>query len=159
MFDWLFSSHLGALFWLVGGLILCAAETLAPGAFLVFIGAAAAIVGAIAYIVPLGLTTQLLLFGALVIVLVMVGRDAYGSLYASPGPLPQSRAHALIGSDFPLEQAIVHGYGRIRVADSSWRVRGDDCPAGAKVRVVAVEDGSLLRVERLQSSEAAADQR
>jgi len=79
----------------------------------------------------------------------MIGRDVYGSLYAGPGPLPQSRAHALIGSDFLLEQAIVHGYGRIRVGDSSWRVKGDDCPAGAKVRVVAVEDGSLLRVERV----------
>lgn len=157
MFDSLFSTHLGALFWLVGGLILCTAETLAPGAFLIFIGAAAAIVGAIAYFVALDLTTQLLLFGALVIALVMIGRDVYGSLYASPGPLPQSRAHALIGADFPLEEAIVHGYGRIRVGDSSWRVKGDDCPAGAKVRVVAVEDGSLLRVER--QPQAAANQR
>ena len=142
-------AHLVALLWLVGGLIVCAAETLAPGTFLVFIGAAAAIVGAIAYFVALNLTTQLLLFGALVVALVMIGRDVYGSLHAGLGPLPQSRAHALIGSDFLLEQAIVHGYGRIRVGDSSWRVKGDDCPAGAKVRVVAVEDGSLLRVERV----------
>ena len=148
MFDSFFSTHLGPLLWLVGGLILCAAETLAPGAFLVFIGAAAAIVGAIAYFIPLGLTTQLLLFGALVIAGVMVGRDLYGSLNAGPGPLPQSRAHALIGSDFHLEEAIVHGHGRIRVGDSSWRVKGDDCPAGVTVRVVAVEDGSILRVER-----------
>jgi inner membrane protein len=73
----------------------------------------------------------------------------YGSLYAGPGPLPQTRAHALIGSGFFLEEAIAHGYGRIRVGDSSWRVKGDDCPAGAKVRVVAVEDGSILRVERI----------
>ena len=142
-------AHLVALLWLVGGLIVCAAETLAPGTFLVFIGAAAAIVGAIAYFVALNLTAQLLLFGALVVALVMIGRDVYGSLHAGLGPLPQSRAHALIGSDFLLEQAIVHGYGRIRVGDSSWRVKGDDCPAGAKVRVVAVEDGSLLRVERV----------
>ena len=50
---------------------------------------------------------------------------------------------------FLLEEGIVHGYGRIHVGDSSWRVGGDDCPAGAKVRVVAVENGSLLRVERV----------
>ena len=149
MFDSLFSTHLGALLWLGGGLILCAAETMAPGTFLIFIGAAAAIVGAIAYFFALDLTTQLLLFGALVVALVMIGRDAYGSLHAGAGPLPQSRAHALIGSDFLLEEAIVHDYGRIRVGDSSWRVKGADCPAGAKVRVVAVEDGSILRVERV----------
>jgi hypothetical protein len=94
------TGHLLALFWLIGGLIICAAETLAPGAFLIWIGAAAAIVGAIAYFVVLDLTTQLLLFGALVVGLVLVGRKVYGSLDAGPGPLPQSRAHALIGGDF-----------------------------------------------------------
>lgn len=139
-----------ALAWLVGGLLLCLAETLAPGTFLVFIGAAAAIVGALAYFIPFGVTSQLMLFGALVVALVMIGRDVYGSLHAEPGPLPQSRAHAMVGADFFLEAAIVRGYGRIHVGDSSWRVSGADCPAGAKVRVVAVEDGSLLRVERVE---------
>jgi membrane protein implicated in regulation of membrane protease activity len=143
------TGHLLALFWLIGGLILCAAETLAPGAFLIWIGAGAAIVGAIAYFVVLDLTTQLLVFGALVVALVLVGRKVYGSLDAGPGPLPQSRAHAMVGSDFYLDEPIVRGNGRIRVGDSSWRVKGDDCPAGAKVRVVAVEEGSLLRVEQI----------
>ena len=142
-------SHLLAFFWLIGGLILCAAETLAPGAFLIWIGAAAAIVGAIAYFVVLDPTTQLLLFGALVIGLVLVGRKVYGSFNAGPGPLPQSRAHAMVGTDFYLDEPIVRGYGRMRVGDSSWRVKGADCPAGAKVRVVAVEEGSLLRVEQV----------
>ena len=91
----------------------------------------------------------MLLFGALVIVLVFVGRRVYGSLDGGPGPLPKSRAHGLIGVDFFLDEAIVRGYGRIRVGDSSWRVAGADCPLGAKVRVVAVEEGSLLRVERV----------
>ena len=143
------TGHLLALFWLIGGLVLCAAETLAPGAFLIWIGAAAAIVGAIAYFVVIDLTTQLLLFGALVVTLVLIGRKVYGPLDAGPGPLPQSRAHAMVGNDFYLDEPIVRGYGRIRVGDSSWRVKGDDCPAGAKVKVVAVEEGSLLRVEQI----------
>jgi len=141
--------HLSALAWLVGGAALCAAEALAPGAFFVWIGAAAAIVGAINYFVAMSVTAQALLFGALVVALILIGRRVYGSLDASPGPLPQSRAHALIGADFFLDEAIVHGFGRIRVGDSSWRVAGDDCPSGAKVRVVAVEDGSVLLVERV----------
>lgn len=139
-----------ALAWLVGGLVVCVAETLAPGAFLVWVGAAAAITGAVAYFVLVDFTSQLLLFGALVIALVLVGRRVYGSLAAQPGPLPQSRAHAMIGADFFLDEPIVRGYGRIRVGDSSWRVCGGDCPAGAKVRVIAVDDGSLLRVERAE---------
>ena len=60
----------------------------------------------------------------------------------------------MIGADFFLDEPIVRGYGRIRVGDSSWRVAGADCPAGAKVRVVAVEDGSLLRVERADGDAA-----
>jgi len=147
--DAIFSQSNVALAWLVGGLFLCAAETLAPGAFLFWIGAAAAIVGAVAYFVPLDLTHQLLLFGAVVVALVLIGRDVYGSFFAQPGPLPQSRAHGMIGVDFFLDEPIVRGYGRIRVGDSSWRVAGADCPAGAKVRGVAVEDGSLLRVKRI----------
>jgi inner membrane protein len=141
--------HLSALAWLVSGAALCAAEALTPGAFFVWIGAAAVIVGAINYFVAMSLTAQALLFGALVVALVLIGRRVYGSLDASPGPLPQSRAHALVGADFFLDEAIAHGYGRIRVGDSSWRVAGDDCPSGAKVRVISVEDGSLLRVKRV----------
>ena len=40
-------AHLIALTWLVAGLVLSAIETLAPGAFFIWFGAAAAIVGAV----------------------------------------------------------------------------------------------------------------
>ncbi|RBP04061.1 hypothetical protein DFR50_14133 [Roseiarcus fermentans] len=143
-------SRFAALAWLVVGLALCAVETLAPGAFFIWFGAAAAIVGAVDYVAPMGFGTQLIVFGALVAALVLVGRRVYGSFGAEPGPLPQSRAHAMIGEDFFLDEAIVRGYGRIRVGDSSWRVAGADCPAGARVRVVAVENGAQLRVERVE---------
>ena len=157
--DDLLSPRAIALAWLIGGLLVSAAETLAPGTFLVFVGAAAALVGAVAYFLPLDLTHQILLFGAAVVAFVLIGRDAYGSFHAQPGPLPQSRAHALVGADFFLEEPIVRGFGRIRVGDSSWRVAGADCPAGAKVKVVAVEEGSLLRVERAEGSASSPDHR
>jgi membrane protein implicated in regulation of membrane protease activity len=134
--------------WLVAGLALCAAETLVPGAFLIWIGGAAVIVGLVELVLPLAATAQLLAFAALVVALVFVGRRVYGSLEAGTPQLPLSRAHALIGKEFFLDQAIERGFGRIRVGDSVWRVAGDDLPAGAKVRVVAVEDGSLVRVEK-----------
>ena len=134
--------------WLVAGLALCVAETAAPGAFLIWIGAAAIVVGLVEFFFPLALTPQLLLFAALVVALVFVGRRVYGSLEAGTPQLPLSRAHALIGKEFFLEEKIERGFGRIRVGDSLWRVAGEDQPAGAKVRVVAVEDGSLVRVEK-----------
>ena len=152
------SSGYAALAWLIIGLVLCAVETLVPGAFFIWFGAAAALVGVADYVLPMYLKTQLILFGVLVAALVLVGRQVYGSFGAQPGPLPQSRAHAMIGEDFFLDEAIARGYGRIRVGDSSWRVAGEDCPAGVKVRVVAVEDGSILKVERVDQRQAAPPQ-
>ena len=60
------ASHIYAI-WLVVGLALCAAETLAPGAFLIFIGAAAVVVGLVEFVFPLALTPQLMLFAVLVV--------------------------------------------------------------------------------------------
>jgi membrane protein implicated in regulation of membrane protease activity len=108
-------AHLVALAWLVAGLVLSAIETLAPGAFFIWFGAAAAIVGAVDYFLPMGFVAQLILFAVLVAALVLIGRRVYGSLDKGPGPLPQSRAHAMVGADFFLDEPIARGYGRIRV--------------------------------------------
>ena len=111
MSDILLPAHI-AIVWIVSGPVLCAAETMAPGAFLIWVGSAASIVGAIAYFVTVDFTSQFL-FGTLVAALVLLGSRVYGSLDASRGPLPQSRAHAMVGMDFFLVEAIVRGYGRI----------------------------------------------
>jgi membrane protein implicated in regulation of membrane protease activity len=134
--------------WLIAGFVLCVAETTAPGAFLIWIGAAALIVGAVDFIWPMELTVQLLLFAALAVALVLVGRRVYGSLERAAPPPSLSRAHALVGKEFFLDKAIERGYGAIRVDDSIWRVAGADTAAGAKVRVVSVEDSGIIRVEQ-----------
>ena len=134
--------------WLLAGLGLCAAETLAPGAFLIWIGAAALILGAVEFFAPMALTVQLLGFAALVAGLLFVGRRVYGSIDAVGPSLPMSRAHALMGREFFLDKAIARGFGSIRVDDSVWRVAGEDMPTGTRVRVVAIEDGSAIRVEK-----------
>ena len=149
------SSSFAAIAWLVIGVTLCAVETLAPGAFFIWVGAAAAIVGFVDFALPMYFRTQIALFGVVVAGLLLIGRRVYGSFGGRPSPLPQTRAHAMIGQVFCLDEAIVRGYGRIQVGESSWRAAGADCPAGAKVRVVAIEDGSLLRVERADWPEAA----
>jgi membrane protein implicated in regulation of membrane protease activity len=53
-----------------------------------------------------------------------------------------------MGREFFLDKAIARGFGSIRVDDSVWRVSGEDMPTGTKVRVVAIEDGSAIRVEK-----------
>lgn len=134
--------------WMIGGLALCAMETVAPGAFLIWIGAAGLVLGAIDYLFPMPFEMQTLIFAGLAAVLALVGKRFYGSV-ATTGPASVGRAAALVGRDFFLDSAIEHGFGRIRVGDSVWRVAGPDLPAGVKVRVVAAEGGADLRVEKV----------
>jgi len=135
--------------WLFAGLALCAAETLAPGAFLIWIGLAGLILGALDFFWPFSLPMQAIGFAALVALLVFAGRRVYGSLDNVGPSLPASRAHALVGREFFLDQAIERGFGQIRVDDSVWRVAGADMPAGTKVRVVEIEDGVAVRVAKV----------
>jgi hypothetical protein len=51
-----------------------------------------------------------------------------------------------VGRDFTLDTPIVNGQGKIRVDDSTWKIRGKDCGAGSLVTVVGV-DGVVLQVE------------
>ncbi|HLW90202.1 MAG TPA: NfeD family protein [Roseiarcus sp.] len=141
-------AHVEYYVWLIAGFVLCVAETLVPGAFLIWIGAAALIVGAADFLRPLELTEQLLLFALCAAAFVVVGRQVYGSLERAAPPPALSRAHALVGKEFYLDSAIERGFGSIRVDDSVWRVAGADLTAGSKVRVVGVDEGSLLRVEK-----------
>ncbi len=134
--------------WLIAGLVLCALETLVPGAFLIWIGLAGLILGAVDFFFPMAMTAQVLIFAALVVALAFLGRRVYGAMERVGPSLPSSRAHAMLGREFFLDQAIVKGFGTMRVDDSIWRVAGPDLPTGAKVKVVAIEDGVAIRVEK-----------
>jgi inner membrane protein len=134
--------------WLTAGLILCAAEMLSPGISLLWIGLAAIATGIIALFVELSAAGALILCALLSIAFAVIGRKIYGPLGKSMvESMPAHRAASLIGREFILDQPITHGFGRIRVDDTVWRVRGADQPSGAKVRVKRVEDEVLLIVE------------
>jgi len=134
--------------WLIGGVLLGAAEALAPGVFLIWIGLAAVATGLLGFVLPLGLEWSLVAFCGFAVIAVLLGKAIYGSRQvASDRPFLNRRAEALIGRLFMLEEPITQGMGRVRVDDSVWRVSGPDLPAGACVRVVAVERAVILRVE------------
>ena len=133
--------------WLIGGLGLCAAEMVAPGVFLLWIGLAALIVGVIELVVPLPIEASLVAFAVLAMVSSLVGRRLYGAReHVADSPLNR-RATGLVGRVLVLSEAIVAGSGRARVQDSVWRVTGPDAPVGAQVRVTGVVDGVVLSVE------------
>ncbi len=134
--------------WAVLALALIAAETLAPGAFLLWMGFAAAAMLLLVLLLPgLPLVAQVALFVVLSFLSIQVYRRWFrGRGRQSDRPLLNRRAEQNIGLVAPLEQAIVAGRGRIKVGDAFWTVEGPDLPAGTLVRVVAA-DGAILKVQ------------
>jgi membrane protein implicated in regulation of membrane protease activity len=134
----------GAL-WMIGGIILLAAEILAPGFFLVFIGAAALATGIFALLFGLGLPAQLALFALYALLAVIVGRRFYANAESeSTSPLLNNRAAQLVGRVVTVVEVIDGDVGRVRVGDSEWSARGGPGAAGDKVRITGVEGNCLI---------------
>ena len=134
--------------WLIGGVLLLIAELIAPGFFLIFIGAAAIATGLAALLLPIGVALQLALFTVLAYLAARVGgRRAYAMRYDySADPLLNDRAKRLLGRVVVATQAIDAHSGRVRVGDSEWSARGGPAAVGDRVRIVDIE-GNCLKVE------------
>jgi hypothetical protein len=134
--------------WLIGGVVLLIAELIAPGFFLIFIGAAAIVTGFAALVLPIPMALQFALFAVLAFVSARYGgRRAYSMKYDySADPLLNDRAQRMLGKIVIATQAIDLHSGRVRVGDSEWSARGGPAAPGDRVRIVDVE-GNCLKVE------------
>ena len=133
--------------WMIGGVVLLIAEIIAPGFFLVFIGAAALATGVFALLFDLGLAAQLALFALYSLLAVMVGRRAYANSSAeSSDPLLNDRSGRLVGRVVTVVEAVDEHNGRVRVGDGEWTARGGPAGVGERVRITGV-DGNCLNVE------------
>ncbi len=135
--------------WAALAVVLFAAEALAPGAFMLWMGfAAAAVFVAVWAFDGFSVLMQVVLFVVLSFVSIQVYRTWFRKrARQSDQPLLNRRAEQLIGRVVPLDQAIVNGNGRAKIDDAFWVVAGPDLPTGSQVRVVAV-DGMKLKVQQ-----------
>ncbi|MCB1881580.1 MAG: NfeD family protein [Gammaproteobacteria bacterium] len=134
--------------WWVLGVVLIILETFSPGVFFIWMGVAAAAVGLVMLLFPdLGWEYQLLLFALVSVASVVLWRlllDRHPT--ETDQPRLNRRGEQYIGRTFTLDEPIVNGLGKIRVDDSTWKIEGEDCIAGTRIRVVGV-DGVVLKVE------------
>ncbi len=138
---------LGPWSWIVGGVVLFALELAVPGAFMMWLGIAAVLVGAISLLVDWAWQWQCIAFAAFALASVPLWRRfALKVEPQSEAPLLNRRTEALIGRVFTLDKPIVDGIGTVRIDDTIWRVRGSDQPAGSRVRITQA-DGANLAVE------------
>ena len=137
--------------WLLAAVLLGIAEVVAPGVFLIWLAAAAALTGLVTMALGIELPFQLVLFTLFAISAVYGGRRWYlANPVESSDPLLNDRAARLRGETLTVVSAIENGRGRVRVGDSVWACKGPDVPEGAPVRVVGA-DGACLRVEPLET--------
>ena len=135
--------------WAAIALLLFAAEALAPGAFMLWLGFAAAAVFLGVLLIP---GIPVLAQAAAFIVLGFVSIQVYRKWFRtrerqSDQPALNRRTAALVGRVVSLERAIVDGRGRVQIADAYWEVTGPDLPEGAVVRIVG-GDAMSLQVEQ-----------
>jgi inner membrane protein len=132
------------IFWACAALLLMAAETFAPGAFLLWLGFAAAGTFVLVWLLPLSTVWQAVIF----VVLSFISVGAYmkffrGKEKPSDQPLLNRRGEQLVGQVLVLESAIIDGRGRVRIGDAFWAVTGPDLAIGSKVRVMTVDSMTL----------------
>lgn len=129
--------------WILAGIMLVL-ELLSASFFFLWLGAAAVILGLIMFFADWSWQVQISVYAVLSIVLLVASRYWIKPGGAKSDRTLNKRAARLMGRTFELEEAIVNGRGKIKVADTVWIVRGDDRPKGAIVKVVGSEATTLI---------------
>lgn len=140
--------ELGPWSWMVLGLVLLTLEIIVPGVFLLWIGIAALLTGALSLQLwdwPVWTwQIQVVVFLVLSLISALVGKRIASSREAvSDQPLLNRRGAQLLGRTATLTEPIQEGRGRIQLGDTLWRVSGPDLPVGTRVKVVRIADSDL----------------
>lgn len=137
---------LGPWAWWVAALVLFALEIVVPGSVIVWFGVAAILVGAAGLLVDLPWQAEWAAFGVLSLVSLYFGRRYFLKDQGEGSDAHiNERLERFVGRRYVLVTPIEQGDGRIKIADTTWRVTGPDMPAGTPVTVTAVS-GTVLEV-------------
>ncbi|MFO0449930.1 MAG: NfeD family protein [Pseudomonadota bacterium] len=134
--------------WLIAALVLASLELFLPGAIFVWFAAAAAVLGVVLFFAPdIPWQVQVVAFGLLSFAAIAAWR-AYKRRHpeTTDQPTLNRRAQQYLGKVLDVVDPIENGYGKAKLGDTVWTVKGPDVPAGTRVRVVG-SDNTVLLVE------------
>lgn len=138
--------------WFILTFILLIFEVFIPGTFLLWVGMATGSVGILTWLFPLPLAVQLLLFGGATLFFVYLwNRFFRKKVERTDESSLNNRGAGYVGKTYTLEEPIKDGKGRISIDDTLWRIKGEDLPKGAKVRILKV-DGVVLIVDPVKET-------
>ena len=146
-----FIQALGPWTWVAVGLLILGIEIMMPSTFLLWPGLSALAVGFITLILGTDAAiwpwqAQVLVFLILAVVFAVIGKRIMKNrkYNDSENPILNERGAQLIGQTAILADPITNGMGRVKIGDTTWRVKGDDTKAGSKVTVVDYDAGTLI---------------
>jgi len=130
--------------WLVAALLLGIAEILVPGFFLIWLAAAAVLVGVVTFLLGIPAVAQACLFAVAAVAAVYGARRWMAdNPKPSSDPLLNDRIARMIGETVTVVEPILGGRGRVKVGDGVWNASGPDTPAGAQVRITGAQSTTL----------------
>ena len=141
-------------YWLIAGLVMVIIEMVVPAAYFLWMGISAILVGLLVFLLPtIPVMIQVIVFCTLSIVsVVLYKRYQKNNPRVKDQPNLNKRGQQYVGRVFTLEEAIVNGVGKVKVDDSTWKVKGLDMPIGTNVRVSSVQ-GTILFVELAEDAD------
>lgn len=136
--------------WLALGLFLATAEILIPGFFLIWLAGAAILTSGTALLFPDAVPLQIVVFAALSIVSVFIGRSyVRANPIVDADPKMNRRGMRLAGEMATVVTALDGGTGRVKHGDSEWLAKGCEAQVGERVRISG-SDGAVLIVEKIE---------
>ncbi|HEC60413.1 hypothetical protein LCGC14_1023310 [marine sediment metagenome] len=128
--------------WWIAAVVLICIEILAPMFFALWMGVAAFITGLAVYFMPeMQWEYQVFVFALLSVASIIAWKIYYkNNPLSSDEPLLNRRSEQYIGRVITLTVPIEDGQGKVKVDDSTWKIEGQDCPAGTKVKIVSVNN-------------------
>ena len=142
-------SSYGLTSWFMLAVVLLVLDFIIPGVHFLWFGLAAALTGAVAWVVgsagmAIGWPLQVLVFGLLSVLTLFVVKGLGLNAPVKSDPYMNVRGAEFIGRPVVVEEAIVKGRGRVIAGDSVWAAEGEDANKGATVMVTGVNGASLV---------------
>ena len=132
--------------WAIGALFLALIELHAPGMYLIWIAAGAAVTALATLLLDLPPEGQLIVFAAAAPLTCMLGFFVYrrAMLQHHAARTLNERDRTLVGARGIVAEPIRDGRGKIRLGDTVWLAEGPDLPQGAPVVVTALRDTTAI---------------
>ncbi|MBQ2811334.1 MAG: NfeD family protein [Alphaproteobacteria bacterium] len=153
LFNWI--TELDYLAWFTIGLIFAISELFVPGVYLLWFGLASFTMGVLVHFMTFTPIETCVIFALLGALYSALGWWTYAKVLkktSGNNKYLNDMAGAHIGKVYNLSQDVVDGRAKAKVGDSFWLIQteNDDLKKGDKVKVIGVEDGVILKVEKYE---------